>query len=36
MLNQLRRANPGLVVLATHDPGAATALAEAETAQDPR
>jgi N-acyl homoserine lactone hydrolase len=32
MLNQLRRANPGLVVLATHDPGAAAALAEAETA----
>jgi N-acyl homoserine lactone hydrolase len=30
MLNQLRQANPGLVVLATHDPGAAAALAQAE------
>jgi N-acyl homoserine lactone hydrolase len=36
MLNQLRRANPGLVVLATHDPGAATALAEAEIDRDAR
>jgi N-acyl homoserine lactone hydrolase len=33
MLNQLRQANPGLVVLATHDPGAATALAEAGIAR---
>ena len=32
MLNQLRETHPGLVVLATHDPGAAAALAEAETA----
>jgi N-acyl homoserine lactone hydrolase len=30
MLNQLRANHPGLVVLATHDPGAAAALAEAE------
>ena len=29
MMNQLRQANPGLVVLATHDPGAAGALAAA-------
>jgi hypothetical protein len=33
MLNQLRETHPGLVVLATHDPGAAAAvLAEAEHA----
>ena len=32
MLNQLRETIPGLVVLATHDPGAAAVLAEAETA----
>lgn len=32
MLNQLRETCPGLVVLATHDPGAAAALAKAETA----
>jgi N-acyl homoserine lactone hydrolase len=31
-LNQLRQANPGLVVLATHDPGAAAALSAAEAA----
>jgi N-acyl homoserine lactone hydrolase len=30
MLNQLRQTHPGLVVLATHDPGAAAALAAAE------
>lgn len=29
MMNQLRQAHPGLVVLATHDPGAAAALAAA-------
>jgi N-acyl homoserine lactone hydrolase len=34
MLNQLRRANPGLVVLATHDPGAATVLAKTEVARE--
>ena len=34
MLNQLRQGNLGLVMLATHDPGAATALAKAETVQD--
>jgi N-acyl homoserine lactone hydrolase len=33
-LNALRQATPGLVVLATHDPGAAMALAEAETARE--
>ncbi len=33
-LNALRQATPGLVVLATHDPGAAAALAEAETARE--
>ena len=32
MVNQLRETHAGLVVLATHDPGAAAALAEAETA----
>lgn len=30
MMNELRAATPGLVVLPTHDPGAAAALAEAE------
>ncbi len=30
LLDQLRETHPGLVVLATHDPGAAAALAEAE------
>jgi N-acyl homoserine lactone hydrolase len=34
MLNQLNETRPGLVVLATHDPGAAAALAKAETASD--
>ena len=32
MLNQLRETCPGLVVLATHDPGAVAALAKAENA----
>jgi N-acyl homoserine lactone hydrolase len=34
MLNQLRENHPGLVVLATHDPGAAATLAEAEIARN--
>jgi N-acyl homoserine lactone hydrolase len=34
MMNQLRAATPGLVVLPTHDPGAAAALAEAVQPRD--
>jgi N-acyl homoserine lactone hydrolase len=33
MMNQMRQASPGLVVLAAHDPGATAALAAAEAAQ---
>ena len=35
VINQLRQGNLGLVMLATYDPGAAKALAKAQTVRDP-